>query len=75
MRVEAGGLIKLWQKKEEGDPLRRCLKNDNFREQNRNGQDDNKKSLTLKGLSGAFIVLGFGYSLGIAVFIIEMFQV
>ena len=72
--MEASGLLKFWQKQAGRDSLRRCLKNSNFKGPKGNRRDDEKKPLTLKGLSGAFIILGFGYSLGIAVFIIEMCQ-
>ena len=44
--------------------------NDQQKENKKN--DDDKKPLTLKGLSGAFIILGSGYSIAIAVFIVEL---
>jgi len=72
MKMQASGLLTFWQKQAGRDSLRRCLKNGNFKGPKGNRRDDEKKPLTLKGLSGAFIILGFGYSLGIAVFIIEM---
>jgi hypothetical protein len=34
--------------------------------------NENKKSLTLKSLSGAFLILGIGYALAVLVFITEI---
>ena len=65
MRMEASGLLNYWARRV--NRARNCMKNDRPK-----GRNDVKKPLTLRGLSGAFVVLGFGYSLAIAVFIVEL---
>ena len=65
MRMEASGLLNYWTRRV--NRARNCMKNDRPK-----GRNDVKKPLTLRGLSGAFVVLGFGYSLAIAVFIVEL---
>lgn len=68
--MEAAGII---------DHLINYFQNDNYclkkveREINSRQVSHDKKSLTLKSLSGAFFILGIGYSLAIIVFIVEIF--
>ena len=63
--MEASGLLKVWEKQiNRGRP---CFKNDRFKR-----RSEEKKQITMKSLSGAFVVLGFGYSLAVAIFIIEI---
>ena len=47
-----------------------CLRK--IEEETNNKIKDKKKRLTLEGLSGAFLVLGIGYSIAIAAFIVEV---
>jgi hypothetical protein len=76
MKMEASGVLHVLLQKQIGAYLmRRCVNTDPSnglitKSQTRN--KDEKKPLTLKSLSGAFVVLGFGYSLGIAVFTVEI---
>ena len=64
MRAHEGGFVNLWTKRYAADPSR-CL--------NKLGKHDEKNiRLTLGGLSGAFVVLVFGISLSILVWISEI---
>ena len=63
MRLQSAGLIDYWQKRDYSAPDR-CL----------NWIPPKTLSrLSLRGLSGAFVVLGAGYSLAVAAFILERF--
>jgi hypothetical protein len=77
MKMEASGVLHVLLQKQIGaDPTRRCLitnPSNGLVKKSQNRDKDEKKPLTLKSLSGAFVVLEFGYSLGIAVFIVEIF--
>jgi len=68
MRLESAGLLQ-WPKLN-ADPSH-CLKKIERETKEKTGHGK-KKSLTLKGLSGAFLVLGIGYALTIAAFIVEV---
>lgn len=73
MRMEASGLLNFWEKQASRGKPEYCLKKDHSKMPIRNKRNEEKKSLTIKGLSGAFVVLGFGYSLAIAVFFVEIY--
>ena len=66
--MQAAGLLNLWLNDNAIDPTT-CLKKIN-QEMDPKKTDD-LKPLTLKGLSGAFIILGVGYAMAIAAFIVE----
>jgi len=66
--MQSAGLLNLWLNDNTIDPTT-CLKKIN-QEMDPKKTDD-LKPLTLKGLSGAFIILGVGYALAIAAFIVE----
>ena len=68
--MEAAGLLELWWRTFAADPTY-CLRKIE-KEVDDKKTEDSKKPLTLKGLSGAFLVLGVGYSLAIVVFIFEL---
>ena len=68
MRLESAGLLQ-WPKLN-ADPSH-CLKKIERETKEKTGHGK-KKPLTLKGLSGAFLVLGIGYALTIAAFIVEV---
>ena len=70
MRMEAAGLFPVWWKEFSSDSTY-CMKKIQ-QETEAKGVKNDKKPLTLKGLSGAFLVLGVGISLAIAAFIVEM---
>ena len=70
LRLREVGFIDVWLKQTIADPTY-CLRKVD-QEINNKKNDDDKKPLTLKGLSGAFIILGSGYSIAIAVFIVEL---
>jgi len=73
--MEASGLLNFWEKQASRGKPEYCLKKDHSKMPSiRNKRNEEKKSLTIKGLSGAFVVLGFGYSLAIAVFFVEIYQ-
>ena len=63
------GLINLWLNANAMDPTH-CLKK--IDQEMNQKKSVGLKRLTLSGLSGAFIVLGIGYSLAIAAFIVEV---
>lgn len=70
MRLEAVGLLQTWKNAFNADPYH-CLDKieKEIKEKTKNR---NKIPLTLKGLSGAFLVLGIGYALAITVLIFEV---
>ena len=68
--MEAAGLLELWWRTLAADPTY-CFRKIE-KEVDDKKTEDSKKPLTLKGLSGAFLVLGVGYSLAIAAFIFEL---
>jgi len=70
LRLREVGFIDVWLKQTIADPTY-CLRTVD-QETNNKKNDDDKKPLTLKGLSGAFIILGSGYSIAIAAFIVEL---
>lgn len=72
MRMEAAGLLELWWRIHAADPTY-CFRKIE-KEIDDKKTEDSKKPLTLKGLSGAFLVIGFGYSLAIATFFVELAQ-
>ena len=65
MHIHEAGLYEVWWKEFTADPSY-CLKRN---EQQKKAGDDDKKPLTLKGLSGAFLVLLIGYAIAILVFL------
>ena len=71
MRMEASGLLNFWLKQATRGRHEYCLKKDHSKRSNSGRRNEDKKSLTMKGLSGAFVVLGVGYSLAVLIFIIE----
>jgi hypothetical protein len=68
--MEAAGLLELWWTIYAADPTY-CFRKIE-KEVNDKKTEDSKKPLTFKELSGAFLVLGVGYSLAIATFIVEL---
>ena len=70
MRMEALGLTDIWWKQFSPDPTY-CLTFIEQQRLNKKGRK-NKTKLTLKGLSGAFIVLIAGYIMAMLVFILEL---
>lgn len=64
MKAHEGGFVELWADRNVVDASR-CLNPP------RNRGDDNIR-LTLGGLSGAFLVLAFGYCLSVIVFLTEL---
>ena len=73
MKIDEAGLIKYWTRQTESDLSHHCARKTKMEMKNTNNQGQNtKKPLTLKGLSGAFLVLGVGSSLAIAAFFFEL---
>ena len=71
-RIDAFGLLYKWQADGIQKDAAPCLRKIDEETSNTRIKGDNKKGLTLEGLSGAFLVLGIGYSLAIAAFIVEL---
>ena len=67
MRAREGGFVEFWTDHNVADPSR-CLIAP------RKHDDSDRIRLTLSGLSGAFVVLAFGYSLSILIFLGEVIQ-
>ena len=65
MEMREAGLFQFWMRKSLTRDVRRCLKPEGVSKQ---------PPLPLRGLSGAFIVLGTGTTLSIFVCIFECFQ-
>ena len=70
MRLETAGLLQSWKNQFIADPYH-CL-NKIERETNDKSMNGKKKPLTLKSLSGAFLVLGIGCAFAIAAFIAQI---
>ena len=70
-RLDAFGLLNKWQTDAMQNGAATCLRKIDQEINNKMG-GGNKKRLTLEGLSGAFVILGIGYSLAIAAFIVEL---
>ena len=70
MRLEAAGLLQFWKKRYEADPFY-CLEKIEREIRNEKSSANEKKPLTLRGLSGAFLILGSGLAIAIAVFIVQ----
>ena len=70
--MEAAGLLGYWWNQVSADPTYCLNKIQQEMSNTKKNEKESIKRLTLKGLSGAFVVLGFGYSLAIAAFIIEI---
>ena len=64
LKAHEGGFVNLWFDRNVADASR-CLNTIRKRESDR-------IRLTLSGLSGAFVVLTFGYCLSLFVFLVEM---
>lgn len=69
--MHAVGLLDGFQTSFTADPFH-CLKKIKKEMINNKINRNDKKSLTLKNLSGAFVVLAIGYSLAILVFLFEV---
>ena len=69
MQLQENGLYVFWWK-DFTAKSDYCLKR--IEQEKKIRDDDNKKPLTLKGLSGAFLVLAVGYALGILIFLLEI---
>jgi hypothetical protein len=69
MKMEAAGLPGEWWKQYSDDSTY-CL----TKIQRKIKEKSGKKRLTVKNLSGAFIVLGIGYALAVIAFIFEHFK-
>ena len=69
LRMDETGLLFRWQQGTSVDGSYCIQKIQRVMNEQFNSGD--KKRLTLKDLSGAFVVLGVGYAIGIAVFIME----
>lgn len=72
--MQEAGLLDVWWKQFSIDSSYCLRKIDQETNSKRFGRED-KKSLTMKGLSGAFLISGVGSSLAIAAFIVEFCQV
>ena len=72
MRMQQAGLLRGFQTGiNTADPTY-CLRKIQQEQMNvKTGKHDQNKPLTLKGLSGAFAVLGVGYALSLFVFLLE----
>ena len=72
MRMQQEGLLRGFQTGfNTADPTY-CLRKIQQEQMNvKTGKHDQNKPLTLKGLSGAFAVLGVGYALSLFVFLLE----
>ena len=71
--MDAAGLLYKWQSDGIQKDAVPCLRKiDQERSNKKIKKGDNKKRLTLEGLSGAFLVLGIGYSFAIAALIVEL---
>ena len=64
MKAHEGGFINLWTKRYVADASR-CLNNINK-------EKNDIISLTIDGLSGAFVVIAFGFGLSILVLVFEV---
>ena len=64
MKAESVGLFQIWWKKTTADPSQ-CLNE-------HHDQEVKVPTLTLGHLSGAFVVLGFGYALAFLAFMFEL---
>ena len=71
-RMDAAGLLDKWIKEKLLKAAAPCLRKIDQEISNSKIKEDNKKRLTLVGLSGAFLVLGIGYSVAIAAFVVEV---
>ena len=71
MRIDESGLAKYWLGQVEAGLTHHCTKKIKREMDNTTGKNT-KKPLTLKGLSGAFLVLGVGSSIAITAFIVEL---
>ena len=75
MRLDEAGIIDFWWRQTIADPTPCLAKNPNLgitsSNGKRNNQEDNRKRITIQGLSGAFIVLFTGYILATLALIIE----
>jgi len=67
--MNEAGLLTIWWKKFAADSSY-CLRKIDMETNNKIKND--KKPLTLKGLSGAFLALGTGFATAIAIFILEI---
>lgn len=72
MQIDESGLIQYWTRHTESDLSHHCTRKTKMEMKNTNKNKSSKKPLTLKGLSGAFLILGVGSSLAVAAFIIEL---
>jgi hypothetical protein len=76
MRFESAGLLREFQSPPFVSNPYHCLRQINLETSatasKKGNKRDNKKPLTLKGLSGAFLILAIGYGLAILVFLMEI---
>ena len=74
MKMEGAGLIDFWTKQWSADPSYCLKKNDQLLMNNNKiaARKEDKKRLTLKGLSGSFVIFAAGSTLAIAAFILEI---
>lgn len=71
MRMEAAGLLRGFQTSFAADPYH-CLNKIKKEMTNKKRNTTEKKPLTLRGLSGAFLLLVVGYALAILIFLLEI---
>ena len=69
--MDAAGLLGKWERGKLIENAVPCLRKIQ-QETNDKKRKDDKKRLTLEGLSGAFLVLGVGYIISVFAFIIEI---
>lgn len=72
MQIDELGLAQYWLSQVETGLIRKCTKRIEIEMKNIKKNKNIKKPLTLKGLSGAFLVLVVGSLLAIAAFIVEL---
>ena len=69
--MHAAGLLRGFQTSFTADPFH-CLRKIKQEMTNKKRNQNVKKPLSLKGLSGAFLILGVGYGVAIIVFLFEI---
>ena len=73
MSMEAAGLFDVWLNQWNADPVY-CLNKIEKEINTKKAKKDDKKRLTLKGLSGSFTILGIGWVASTTVFIFEVYK-
>jgi len=71
MKMEEAGLIDYWWRRYNAADPTSCLSENLIKQEDKNNKSDRRKRLTLKGLSGAFVILIAGHILASLAFIME----